>query len=75
MRRLNTPSSYLGRRRPQSPVVDVLDVTRGEPVAVLSYCGECDRRFYVVDNLELHASYRCPVCLMPGTLGTGQEGA
>jgi hypothetical protein len=35
-------------------------------VAVPSYCRECDRGFYVIDDPNLHASYRCPVCLMPG---------
>ena len=35
-------------------------------MAVPSYCRECDRGFYVVDDPDLQASYRCPVCLMPG---------
>ena len=42
------------------------DVEEVSTVAVPSYCRECDRGFYVVDDPDLHASYRCPVCLMPG---------
>jgi predicted Zn-ribbon and HTH transcriptional regulator len=35
-------------------------------MVVPSYCRECDRGFYVVDDPDLQASYRCPVCLTPG---------
>ena len=50
------------------------DVKEVSTVAVPSYCRECDRGFYVVDDPNLHASYRCPVCLMPGERAPASDG-